>query len=162
LFRPKLQYAATLLLNADLLERLKVFDTQIRSVLPLAAPLTVSDILHWPGIFGDESVDVETAVPACLTLAGEALDDFTASRAREGEKLAAVILLEKVGPHACPGACESGHAFRLHRRRSTRSSGSVCWTPCNWSTTSESVRKWPFSLRASTSPKNWRAVDPSR
>jgi uncharacterized protein (TIGR00255 family) len=82
-------------LNVDLLERLKVFDTQIRSVLPLAAPLTVSDILHWPAIFGDETVDVETAVPVCLTLAGEALDDFAASRAREGEKLAAVIL-EKV------------------------------------------------------------------
>jgi uncharacterized protein (TIGR00255 family) len=34
-------------------------------------------------------------LPACRALASEALDDFVASRAREGEKLAAVIL-EKV------------------------------------------------------------------
>ena len=80
--------AQPLRLNADLLERLKSADSQIRSVLPLAAPLTVNDVLHWPGIFGDEALDVGALLPACLTLAGEALDEFTASRAREGEKLA--------------------------------------------------------------------------
>ena len=58
----------------------------------LAAPLAVNDVLHWPGIFGDEAVDIGTVVPACLALAGEALADFAASRAREGEKLAAVIM----------------------------------------------------------------------
>lgn len=78
-------------LNTELLTRLASFDRQIRQVLPSAAPLAVSDVLRWPGIFGDQTVDVETAVPACLALAGEALDDFAASRAREGEKLAAVI-----------------------------------------------------------------------
>lgn len=95
-FIPERGNAQQLCLNADLLERLRSFDTHIRSILPMAAPLSVSDILNWPAIFGDDSVDVETALPACLTLAGEALDDFTASRAREGEKLAAVIL-EKLG-----------------------------------------------------------------
>ncbi len=79
-------------LNAELLERLNDFDTQVRKVLPLAAPLAVNDVLHWPGIFGDEAVDIGTVVPACLALAGEALADFAASRAREGEKLAAVIM----------------------------------------------------------------------
>lgn len=78
--------------NGGLLERLGFLDTQIREALPLAAPLAVSDVLRWPGIFGEEAVDLGTVVPACLALAGEALDDFAASRAREGEKLAAVIL----------------------------------------------------------------------
>ncbi len=78
-------------LNSELFERLQLFDGQIRSVLPLAAPLAVADILRWPGIFGDDSIDVESAVPACLALAAEALDDFAASRAREGEKLATLI-----------------------------------------------------------------------
>ncbi|HRF05682.1 YicC/YloC family endoribonuclease [Accumulibacter sp.] len=82
-------------LNTDLLESLGRFDTQIRAALPLAAPLAVSDVLCWPGIFGDDSLDSEVLLPACLALASEALDDFVASRAREGEKLAAVIL-EKV------------------------------------------------------------------
>jgi uncharacterized protein (TIGR00255 family) len=79
-------------LNADLLARLGRLDTQIRAELPLAAPLAVSDVLRWPGIFGDDSLDIEAVLPACRELASAALDDFVASRAREGEKLAAVIL----------------------------------------------------------------------
>lgn len=79
-------------LNADLLQRLKAFETQVRGELPDAQPLTVSDVLRWPGMFGDESLDSATLVPAALALAKDALDDFTASRSREGEKLAAVIM----------------------------------------------------------------------
>ena len=43
-------------------------------------------------MFADETLDIEAQVPQCLALAREALDDFAASRAREGEKLAAVIM----------------------------------------------------------------------
>ena len=78
-------------LNADLLSRLQCFDAEVRRVMPLAAALTVNDVLHWPGIFGDDALDVDALSPTCLALASEALDDFTASRAREGEKLAEVI-----------------------------------------------------------------------
>ncbi|MFZ4536250.1 YicC/YloC family endoribonuclease [Propionivibrio sp.] len=84
--------AQSLNLNTDLLQRLKAFDAQIRAELPQAAPLAVNDVLRWPGMFGDDSLDIETLVPACLTLAKDALEDFTASRAREGAKLTAVIL----------------------------------------------------------------------
>ena len=79
-------------LNADLLQRLKAFEAQVRGELPDAQPLSVSDVLRWPGMFGDDSLDSATLVPAALALAKEALDDFTASRSREGEKLAAVIM----------------------------------------------------------------------
>ena len=79
-------------LHGELLQRLRAFDEQVRSEMPEAAPLAVSDVLRWPGMFGDEASDVEALVPACLALAKDALDDFTASRAREGEKLAAVIV----------------------------------------------------------------------
>jgi uncharacterized protein (TIGR00255 family) len=82
----------SLSINADLLQRLKSFDALVRSELPDAAPLAVSEVLRWPGMFGDDSFDVEALVPACLALARDALDDFSASRSREGEKLAAVIL----------------------------------------------------------------------
>ena len=84
--------AQATVLNADLLKRLKAFEAQVRGELPDAAPLSVSDVLRWPGMFGDDSLDSATLVPAALALAKEALDDFTASRAREGEKLAAVIM----------------------------------------------------------------------
>jgi uncharacterized protein (TIGR00255 family) len=79
-------------LNTDLLQRLRGFEAQVRSELPDAAPLSVSDVLRWPGMFEDDSPDSEALVSAALTLAREALDDFTASRAREGSKLAAMIL----------------------------------------------------------------------
>ncbi len=81
-----------LALNADLLLRLKGFEAQIRTEMPSATPLAVNDVLRWPGMFGDESLDIESLAPACLALAKDALDDFTASRAREGEKLTGVIL----------------------------------------------------------------------
>lgn len=79
-------------INAELLQRLKALEAQVRGELPGATPLTVSDVLRWPGMFGDDSLDIEALVPAALGLAKEALDDFSASRAREGAKLAAVIL----------------------------------------------------------------------
>ncbi len=82
----------SLALNAELLQRLKSFDAQVRSELPQAAPLAVNEVLRWPGMFGDDALDIEALVPACLALARDALEDFTASRAREGEKLGAVIL----------------------------------------------------------------------
>ena len=87
--------AQSLNLNADLLQRLKSFEAQVRSELPSAAPLAVSDVLRWPGMFGDDSLDIEALLPACLAVAKDALEDFTASRAREGEKLA-VVILERV------------------------------------------------------------------
>jgi uncharacterized protein (TIGR00255 family) len=88
-------------LNTELLHRLREFETQVRGALPGAAPLTVSEVLHWPGVFGDDPLDSETLVAAALALAKEALADFTASRAREGEKLAAVVLerVERMREH---------------------------------------------------------------
>ncbi|MBK7354733.1 YicC/YloC family endoribonuclease [Propionivibrio sp.] len=84
--------AQSLALNADLIQRLKSFDAHIRDEFPLVAPLAVIDILRWPGMFGDDLPDTDALIPACMTLASEALEDFSASRAREGEKLATVIL----------------------------------------------------------------------
>jgi uncharacterized protein (TIGR00255 family) len=79
-------------LNVELLRRLRVFQDEVRSALPEAAPLSVADVLHWPGAFADDSLDDEALAAAALALARGTLDDFTASRAREGEKLTAVIL----------------------------------------------------------------------
>jgi uncharacterized protein (TIGR00255 family) len=79
-------------LNAELLLRLQQFDAQVRSKFPDAAPLSVSDVLRWPGMFGEPPVNGEELIARAMILAKEALDDFTASRVREGTKLAAMIL----------------------------------------------------------------------
>lgn len=95
-------------LNADLLATLKSLSDRVRSEMPEAKPLTVNDVLRWPGMFGDQSLDFAAMTPQVMALAREALEDFTASRVREGEKLAAMILdrvnsireiVRQVAPH---------------------------------------------------------------
>ena len=79
-------------LMPEKLEYLKQLQAQVQENMPDATPLSVSQILQWPGIFGDDGIDLEAVAPAALEIAGIALAEFTASREREGEKLAAIIL----------------------------------------------------------------------
>jgi uncharacterized protein (TIGR00255 family) len=65
----------------------------VRAAVPDASPLSVGEVLGWPGVLGD---DRTTALrDACVTLVHELLEDFSASRSREGGKLAQ-MLLERV------------------------------------------------------------------
>ena len=82
----------TLALNGDLLQQLKTLDAQVRDEMPQAASLSVNEVLRWPGMFGDDNLDTDIVLPRGLELARLALDDFAASRAREGQKLATVIM----------------------------------------------------------------------
>jgi uncharacterized protein YicC (UPF0701 family) len=75
-----------------LLGSLKSLSDRVRQEMPEAGPLSVNDVLRWPGMFGDQSVDFAALGPVVLALAREAIDDFTATRGREGEKLAAMIV----------------------------------------------------------------------
>lgn len=84
--------ADQLVINHDLLTTLQSLDAQVRSQMTHANPLSVNEVLRWPGIFGEQSVDYSALGPTVLELAREALDDFTATRGREGDKLAAMIL----------------------------------------------------------------------
>ena len=95
-------------LNEGLLSQLGEMERRIRTTMTDARPLAVGEVMRWPGIFGEDSLDSEALAAAALALAREALDDFAASRAREGEKLKAVIaervarmreLVAGVAPH---------------------------------------------------------------
>lgn len=79
-------------LNADLLASLKSLNEQVRAEMPAANPLSVNDVLRWPGMFGDQSIDFAAFGPEVMALAREALAEFTATRGREGDKLAAMIV----------------------------------------------------------------------
>ena len=79
-------------LNGELLATLRALETQVRQAMPDARPLAVADALRWPGMLGDQTLDLAALAPRVLGLAREVLDEFTASRAREGEKLAALIV----------------------------------------------------------------------
>ena len=79
-------------LNAELLATLQALNDRVCRVLPDAAPLSANDVLRWPGMLGDQSVDAGALGPQVLALAREVLEEFSASRVREGEKLAAMIV----------------------------------------------------------------------
>lgn len=80
-----------LAINADLLTQLQTLEGQVRQTLPNAAALSVAEVLRWPGMLGEPEVDTAALHAAVQATLKEALEDFTASRAREGAKLAAMI-----------------------------------------------------------------------
>ena len=79
-------------LNGELLATLHALNDQVCKQMPEARPLSVNDVLRWPGMFGDQSIDYAAFGPPVLALAREVLDEFSASRGREGEKLAEMIV----------------------------------------------------------------------
>ncbi len=79
-------------LNADLLASLKALNRRVVDEMPAAQPLSVNEMLRWPGMFGDQGVDFAALSPLVMALAREVLEEFTASRGREGEKLAVTIV----------------------------------------------------------------------
>ena len=78
-------------INGDLLNTLRELGAKVSETLPDAAPLSVNEVLRWPGMFGEQGMDFVALGPEVLALAREALEDFTATRAREGAKLSAMI-----------------------------------------------------------------------
>ena len=84
--------ADQLQLNSALLATLQTLNDRVCKQMPEARPLAVNDVLRWPGMFGDQAIDYATLGPQVLALAREVLDEFSASRGREGEKLALMIV----------------------------------------------------------------------
>lgn len=76
-----------------LLQRVSAVQDAVRSWLPDAAPLSVADALRLCASASAPAQDWSEALPA---LARHALEELIAARAREGERLAA-MLLERVG-----------------------------------------------------------------
>ncbi|MDR2925526.1 MAG: YicC family protein [Azoarcus sp.] len=93
--RLNLQTAAdaprALMPNAALLARLAATETAVLGQFPSARPLSVSELLHWPGILADDSPKFEQLQPLINALTRAALDELVATRRREGEKLASMI-----------------------------------------------------------------------
>ncbi|MCX7165273.1 MAG: YicC family protein [Rhodocyclales bacterium] len=74
-----------------LLAELGKLNDAVRSVLPQAAPLSVAEVLRWPGVLGDDSLTTELLQATAQQLFATLLDEFVASRSREGAKLADVL-----------------------------------------------------------------------
>ncbi len=76
--------------GAMLVELARLQD-EVRRALPQAAPLSVAEVLRWPGVLADDALGAEQLQAAALELFSGLLDEFAASRNREGAKLAEVL-----------------------------------------------------------------------
>jgi uncharacterized protein (TIGR00255 family) len=84
--------AAQMSPNLVLVEKLLAAANAIQVLAPAAKSLTVSDLLRWPGVLAEQAVDPDAVNSEAKALMGHLLDEFVATRAREGDKLAAVLL----------------------------------------------------------------------
>jgi uncharacterized protein (TIGR00255 family) len=78
-------------LNRALLLQLGSLQREVQEQIAGAAPLSVAELLRWPGMLGDEQLGVDVLQKECAALAAAALDELLATRGREGGKLAATI-----------------------------------------------------------------------
>jgi uncharacterized protein (TIGR00255 family) len=81
-----------LILNEPLMLRLEELELKIRTELAGAGQLSVADVLRWPGMLATEPLPLEELQAACRELLEAVLQEFNATRGREGDKLKAVLL----------------------------------------------------------------------
>ena len=79
-------------LDRGLLAQLLAAAGEIGRLAPGAAPLSQADLMRWPGVLAEPLADPEAVAREVIELGSVAMAELTASRLREGEKLAAVIL----------------------------------------------------------------------
>lgn len=58
---------------------------------PQARPLSVSEVLHWPGVLADSALSVESLKEQVMAVLERAIGELNASRVREGGKLEGVL-----------------------------------------------------------------------
>jgi uncharacterized protein (TIGR00255 family) len=78
-------------LAAAQLEALRSLAGRVRQAFPDAAPLSVADVLRWPGVLEEAPRDIETLSAPSLACLAEALAALKDARRREGERTAAAI-----------------------------------------------------------------------
>jgi len=84
-------------LNLATVERLAEAAAAVKRLVPEALDLRVMEVLHWPGVLDDTAVSAEEMREVVAAMSREALAEFTASRAREGEKLKDMLLARVAG-----------------------------------------------------------------
>ena len=99
--------AATLAIDAARVAQLRDAAAEVLRHAPDSAPISVADILRWPGVLTEPSLPPEALAERVLELARRTLEELAASRLREGAKLKAMLeerchgieaQVERVGP----------------------------------------------------------------
>ncbi len=77
--------------NFAVVQQLGTLETQVRAVLLAATPLSVAEVLRWPGVLAADAISPERLQSECFALFESVLGEFLASRAREGARLGDVL-----------------------------------------------------------------------
>jgi uncharacterized protein (TIGR00255 family) len=80
-----------LAMNAVLLGQLKNAQIAVQAALPGAAPLSVAEVLRWPGMLADDSPSFEALQPEIVSLVAAALDELVATRIEHMRGLVATV-----------------------------------------------------------------------
>jgi uncharacterized protein (TIGR00255 family) len=85
------QGSATLAVDLARVGQLAAAASEVTRAVPQAAPLSVHEILRWPGVLAEPTVPPADLAAHAAGLLDEALRELAAARAREGAKTAAVL-----------------------------------------------------------------------
>jgi uncharacterized protein (TIGR00255 family) len=91
-FGRKVASSSSQALNHALLASLAVLQGEVQKQLPAATPMTVNELLRWPGVIEEAEIGQETLQAEAAAAASTALEVFVESRAREGAALQTVLL----------------------------------------------------------------------
>jgi uncharacterized protein (TIGR00255 family) len=94
-FAPRTTAKKEAALNGALVNQLARWNREVQAVLPDARTLSVAEVLNWAGVLQGESAANDGLPGAAQALLQQVLGEFSAARAREGEKLK-VFLLSRV------------------------------------------------------------------
>src|SRR5580658_3346551 len=83
--------AARLEIDQEALERLLARVNELSAAVPGRSQVDLIELLRFPGILREDSTDTETLMQSVRSLFAETLTELARARAREGERLAAVI-----------------------------------------------------------------------
>ena len=122
-FRPATVGAAPVDIHEDNLTRVLAACEAVNQRLPTSVPLNPLDVLRWPGVVREETVDTGPLMQAALVLLEQALDELLLCREREGEQIKAVLLqrcddMSKlvVQARTCLPQIRAGLREKLHTR----------------------------------------------
>ena len=90
--RPADEQQGELPIDRARLEQLRDALAMAADVCPEANPASAMDLLRWPGVITERQVDSDALATLAAGLFDEALSELVAMRAREGERLAALLL----------------------------------------------------------------------
>ena len=79
-------------LNRNLLLQLAAWNKDVQAAVPDARSLSVADVLRWNGVLETPTASADELRATLLDLLQTVLQEFSASRAREGEKLKDFLL----------------------------------------------------------------------